>query len=314
MRASPYGHPLAASTSGTVVKYQVLLASLVFADYVATSNMSLTAASTTLDGATVAEGKLVALVGQSTASENGLYVADSVSGSTMALARVPGFQVGDKMAPGEGFRVGSGTAGAGKIYRLSASAEATIGTDSLSFEVDKSNQKTLPLPVIGVIDLANGAVLAAFSNGASSVPGTAIIDSKSAGIRWNNHATPAAIAFTQPMPQDLDDTQVVTYHALVSKSGATVGDALSLDVAAFEVVPGALHDADSDMGGTTSAVTGNATAKTVTEVILTLTAANIHAAPEAISFQVKPTAGTLGTDDAFLHAHWLEYTPKALTS
>ena len=34
----------------------------------------------------------------------------------------------------------------------------------------------------------------------------------------------------------------------------------------------------------------------------------------AMTFSIKPKAGTLGTDDAFLHAAWLEYTPKLLPS
>lgn len=144
MRSSPYGHPPAASTSGTAVKYQILAAMLVFVDYVSTSNLSsLTAASTTLDGATVVEGKLVALVGQTTASENGVYVADSVSGSTMSLVRVPGLQSGDKMAPGDGVQVGSGAAGAGRRYRLTGTAEKTIGTDSMSFEIVSDSEWTI---------------------------------------------------------------------------------------------------------------------------------------------------------------------------
>jgi hypothetical protein len=178
----------------------------------------------------------------------------------------------------------------------------------------KSIQKQVNIPLTSSIDVATGALLAVFANGASTTPGTQLTDSKTACVRWNNDAAPGAIAVTVPMPQDLDDTALVTFHALVSKTGATVGDATKLTVGAFEQTAGALHDADTDFGGDTSAVVGNATAKTVTEVTLTLAAADVHATPSAMTFTIKPKAGTLGTDDLCLHAAWLEYKGKALTS
>ncbi|MEO7329932.1 MAG: hypothetical protein ABI193_15245 [Minicystis sp.] len=177
-----------------------------------------------------------------------------------------------------------------------------------------SVQKTLPIPILSALEVATGALLIVFADGASSVPGTQVANSKAAAVRWNNHATPAAILQTIAMPQDLDDTAAVTFHALVSKSGATLADATKLTVGAFEQTVAALHDADTDFGGDTSAVVGDATAKTVTEVTLTLAAADVHAAPSAMTFTIKPKAGTLGTDDLFLHAAWLEYKPKLMTS
>jgi hypothetical protein len=171
----------------------------------------------------------------------------------------------------------------------------------------------LPLDILGGITLAAGVGVSAAAP-ATSVPGTAMADAKSPVVKWLAHATPAAFCVSEPVPADLDDTQDVIFHALVSKSGATVGDATKLTVAAFEVVPGALHDADSDFGGDTGAVVGDATAKTVTELTLTLAAGNIHAYAEAIALQIKPKAGTLGTDNFYLHSAWLEYTRKLRTS
>lgn len=177
-----------------------------------------------------------------------------------------------------------------------------------------SVQKTIQVPLGGAIDIATGALLAVFADATGTTPGTQFTNSKTAGIRWNNDAAPGAIAVNVAMPQDLDDTANMTFHALVSKTGATVGDATALTIGAFEIVPAALHDADADFGGDTNAVVGNATAKTVTELIATFTAANVHAAPEAICLTIKPKAGTLGTDDLVLHACWLEYKAKLLTS
>lgn len=175
-------------------------------------------------------------------------------------------------------------------------------------------QAQVNIPITAALDVATGGPLAVFADGASTTPGTQLTNSKAPCVRWNNHATPGAIALAVAMPQDLDDTKDVVVHALVSKTGATVGDATKLTIGAFEQVVGALHDADTDFGGDTNAVTGDATAKTVTELTCTLALADVHPAPSALSLTIKPKAGTLGTDDLCLHACWLEYTRKLMTS
>ncbi len=211
------------------------------------------------------------------------------------------------------------SAGAGDIGILDAgsfTAQTTVEAALAElYQTTESIQSRISLGLpVAALDAVTGAPMLVFANSSNALPGVQVANSKAPAVRWNNHAAPTAIAFCVDMPQDLDDTAVITYHALVSKSGATSGDALSLTVNAYEQTVGALHDADTDFGGTTSAVSGAATAKTVTEVILTLAAADVHAAPSAMSFFVAPTAGTLGTDDAFLHAHWLEYKRKVMTS
>ncbi len=178
----------------------------------------------------------------------------------------------------------------------------------------ESVQKQINIPITSAIDAATGALLAVFADGDTTTPGTELSNSKAVSVRWNNHATPGAIAFTVPMPQDLDDAANVVFHALVSKTGATVGDATKLTIGAYEQTVGALHDADTNFGGDTGAVTGDATAKTVTELTRTLALADIHATPSAITLTIAPKAGTLGTDDLLLHACWLEYKGKLLAS
>lgn len=182
-----------------------------------------------------------------------------------------------------------------------------LNTDALSAHAK------IDIDVLSALVLATGvAVSAAAPSGAA--PGTAVADSKSAVVKWLANATPDAIALNIAIPADLDDTKDVIFHAQVSKSGATLLDATKLTVAAFEIVPGALHDADTDFGGDTGAVVGDATAKTVTELTRTLGAADIHAYAESINLQIKPKAGTLGTDNFYLHSAWLEYTRKLRTS
>lgn len=171
----------------------------------------------------------------------------------------------------------------------------------------------IDIPILSGIVLATGVGVSAAAP-SSATPGTAIADSKSAVVKWLANAAPAAYAINVPVPADLDDSQPVVFHAHLSKSGATANDTAGLTVAAFEIVPGAVHDADSDFGGDTTLVVGDATAKTVTEVTLTFSADNIHAYAEAICLQIKAKAGKLGTDNLYQHDAWLEYTKKVLTS
>jgi hypothetical protein len=193
------------------------------------------------------------------------------------------------------------------------SAVTTAQADIDALQADAlSTHGKIDIPILDGILLATGIGVSAVAP-SSGTPGTAIADSKSAVVKWLADATPDAIVVNVAVPNDLDDAANVVFHALVSKSGATVGDATKLTVAAFEIVPAALHDADVDFGGDTDAVVGDATAKTVDELTLTFTAANIHPYSEGICLQIKPKAGTLGTDNFYLHAAWLEYTRKLRT-
>src|ERR1043165_8016224 len=141
--------------------------------------------------------------------------------------------------------------------------------------------------------LAAGTPLAAFANGVSTTPGYSLDNSKGVGIRWNNDAAPAAFWTEVNMPVDRQPNTPVVLRIVASKSGATSGDAVTFAVSAFNQDAAALADADTDFGGTTSAMTGAATAKTVQNCTLTLAAANLANSPSVMSLSVKPTAGTL---------------------
>lgn len=162
--------------------------------------------------------------------------------------------------------------------------------------------------------LLTGAPLAIFADGASAVPGTDLVDSKVSTIRWNNNGTLNAVLTSFRMPPDADITANATLTIFASKTGATLADAVTFDVGAFNQVVGALHDADADFGGTSGAMTGDAAAKTIQSVTLTLALADLAASPASVTLTIKPTDGTLGTDDlAFLGAR-ISYKRKLLTS
>ncbi len=184
-----------------------------------------------------------------------------------------------------------------------------------ALEADAATTHTVvPLNIAAAYELSTGLAPAVFADAEAAAPGTEVANAKCPAIRWNDHATPAAIIVSCPTPADMDNTANVTFHALVSKVGATAGDATKLTVGAFMITPGALCDADADFGGDTGAVVGTATSKTVTELTLALAFADVDPGPSAMAFTIKPKAGTLGTDDFVLHAAWLSYTRLQQTS
>ena len=214
--------------------------------------------------------------------------------------------------------IATSEAGKGNYDTRVANALYTFATaavvDIAALETNNTTaQAMVHVPLTSGI-LAAGTPLAAFADNASSNPGVTLADSKTVAVRWNNNASQTAVWYRVAMPQDLDDTAAVVAHVLASKSGATLGDATTFTIAAFFQTVAALHDADADCGGATTALVGNATAKTVAELTLSIAAGDVPPAPCALAFSIKPTDGTLGTDDAIVHAVWFEYTRKALTS
>ena len=162
--------------------------------------------------------------------------------------------------------------------------------------------------------LLTGAPLALFSSGASAVPGLALVDSKALAVRWNNNATLDGILASFAMPNDCDITENMVVQLRASKTGATLADAPTFAVGAYNQVIGALHDADTNFGGNSDAMTGDVAAKTIQVVTRTLAAADLAASPATVTLTVKPTDGTLGTDDLVLHSVRITYTKKLLTS
>jgi len=167
----------------------------------------------------------------------------------------------------------------------------------------------IPMPVI----TNAGVALAAFSDGDSATPGFCVT-AEGLGIRWNNHGTPTPVGTKVMVPPDMDVTANAVLHILAAKTGATLADATKFTVEAFNNAVAALYDADADFGGDTDAMTGDATAKTVQHVTLTLALANLAAYPAAMELTIQPKDGTLGTDDVIMLICWIEYTRKLLTS
>jgi hypothetical protein len=172
---------------------------------------------------------------------------------------------------------------------------ALIGMQGVGYT---SGKGTLQIPM-SCWQEQDGTALADFADGASATPGYSAGD-ESFGIRWNNHANPDPISCSVTVPQDIDTSADVTMNILAAKVGATVGDAVTWTVEAFNNVDAALYDADADYGGTSSAMTGDAATKTCQLETLALAAADLPAAGSQMVITIQPTDGTLGTDDVIL--------------
>lgn len=191
---------------------------------------------------------------------------------------------------------------AGRFFgmRGSFALVEALDVDGASLASDGAfTRSAIPLSLQGAYEV-DGTALAAFADGADPTPGLALVNSKAAGIRWNNHATPDPVCLSIMMPADLAAGTDLTLELYASKTGATLADATKFTVGAFFVTLAALHDADVDCGGDSTAMVGNATAKTVQKVTLAIDGDDVPAGPCMLVLTIQPKDGTLGTDDVTL--------------
>ncbi len=170
----------------------------------------------------------------------------------------------------------------------------------------KSIQKTVDIPLTSFLD-PDGDPLAKFVNG--SVDGYSLNSSEAMGLRWNNAGSPTVFLTCVAMPQDYDDTAAVVMHFLASKVGATATDTPAFVVTAFSVSVGSVYTTSTDFGGTSTVSVDNTL---VQELTLSLASGSVPASPTAFTLTIVPN--DLATDDYILHAVWLEYKGKLLTS
>lgn len=159
---------------------------------------------------------------------------------------------------------------------------------------------------------APGTPLTLFVDADAELPGLSIVDTEAVGIRWNNKATLGEIQQAFALSFDFDTSKDVVMHYLLSKTGATQADAVTMQSTVAFVQPGDLHDADTPVVDVSDALVGDAAAKTVSHLTATIAAADIPdrnsiSTPINCNLIVQPSDGTLGTDDLIMHACWMEY-------
>jgi len=185
---------------------------------------------------------------------------------------------------------------AGIAHQAGASADTTIDVRLQPSPVACCLDGYLPIP-LGAITREDGTGMTKFADGATSTPGWSQESDKELVIRWNNHATPAHIAFSIALPGDLDSSADVEVHVLANVTGAT--DTPELTTEAY------FGTGDTDCAGTDDEIDG---ADTVTEYTNVIDAADVPDPPDTLTVLMKPAAGELGTDDCRIYAIWLEYT------
>jgi hypothetical protein len=155
---------------------------------------------------------------------------------------------------------------------------------------------------------ADGDPLAKWS--AAPTPGFALVNTEALGLKWGANATHSVALLDVTIPQGWDTSAgTLTCNIVASKVGATVGDAVTFLIACYANTVGELHDAGADLGGTSTAMTGNATSKTVQKVTRSIAATGgASTAPTHLTFTIKPTDGTLGTDAVQIHDIYFTYT------
>lgn len=95
-----------------------------------TSNVTITAPGATLDGITMVSGDRVLLMGETTASTNGLYVWN---GAAVAMTRTTDADGAGEVTAGMVVTVTEGTANGDKAFTLTTNDPLVIGTTSLAF-------------------------------------------------------------------------------------------------------------------------------------------------------------------------------------
>lgn len=115
---------------------------------VVNSNVSTAACSTTQDGLTLANGDRVLLVAQTTASQNGIWVAGSITGGNATLTRPPDFTNGLIQPSPIVVSVEAGTSYGGQMWQSNQTGNITVGTTSVNF---------FPKFIRGQVALSGGA-------------------------------------------------------------------------------------------------------------------------------------------------------------
>lgn len=190
----------------------------------------------------------------------------------------------------------------GHTYRATA-----VGASADNWErVDGYAIRHLPLSLMAG-KIGTGGPSVVFAGG--SADGTQLTDSKALTLRWNDDTT-SPFWFKGHIPEDFSQAANATLYMTASKTGNTDADDTTFTVAIYNQVIGALHDADTNYGGVTSAMVGTATAKTIQEVSLALALADLPPPRSSITVSVVPDAAVLATDDLCMHDIWIEYVVK----
>ena len=184
-------------------------------------------------------------------------------------------------------------------HTLVATVEAALAE---IYQGIKTAQATIPIPLAAITNEDGTAMTK--QNG--TVAGFAQLADKEQVINIPVNCTAGeSLAFSVPVPQDLDDSAAVTVHVLAGK--AADNDELTLDC---EVYPCAVGDtANADIQDTAA----QAITQAASELVFTCGADGVLAAPGTLT-AVLTLGGTNDGDAVYIYGAWLEYKAKILTA
>lgn len=260
-RIQNVGAPALSSDAVTKQYVDNIATGLIWKDAVrvaATSNVTVSAPGTTIDGVTLASGDRVLLMGQSNTVENGIYTYNGT-----ALVRAADADTNAELRPGTAVTVSEGTANGNHTFVLITDGPISVGTTGMDWAllnagtapvytgqngVDITNHVVTAVPApnggiavtgvgIGVIaDPAGGLQVSTNGVGTKLVANTAL-SSDAAGLRFvprpnaglSTDANGAGVVLTPNKGLTVDATGVAT--VIAPNKGLTV-DATGLQVVA----------------------------------------------------------------------------------
>lgn len=229
-------------------------------------------------------------------------ISDASSGSACGMSNEAG--VTGQLLEFVPWNVKPTTAAATSVTDSGGFTAATTVEAALAeiYQHIKSTQATIPIP-LAAITREDGTAL---TTQATTVAGFAQLANKEQVILIPINCTAGeALAFSTPMPADLDATADITVHVLAGKDANN--DSLTLDCEVYPVGVGDLANTDiQDTAAQTIVATG-------TELTFTCGADGVLAAPSAIT-AVLTLGGTNDGDAVHIYGAWVEYKRTVLTA
>jgi len=298
-------HPAGQQAGSTWAR--ITMTALLTVDFMSTANIAdLAAASTTMDGGTITEGKVVWLKDQTTGTQNGLHIASDIGATTCVLTRCDPFSLGAPIFPGQKIYVAAGTANGGKEFQFTGTSVKVVGTDALTFAetATAGSQGSVPINIYSFREVsavgdvgniaANGGVLAS-----DTTPIMLGDNNNSAEIQWaTGNVDPIGTSFM--LPSDFDDTADAQLDLIVY-SGST-------DAATFSVATNWNGGAEVTDSADDSA-TKSATAHKITVTIAT---ADIPAGSNRVTIRLTP--GTHATNTISILGARLNYKRRGVVA
>lgn len=186
----------------------------------------------TIDGVTLAAGDRVLVKSQSTASQNGIYVAGATPTRAFDMDQDATTSVPASEVMGAFVYVIAGTANGGKIFRSTNTTAPAIGTDSITFSEFSGSSGSVATDTIWEAkgDLAAGTGADAASRVAVGANDTILMadSAQSAGLKWVSSQTPTTQAFSDAASEGSADTYARGDHQHGMPANPVVGGGLAL--------------------------------------------------------------------------------------